>query len=108
VTEVWAACSATGHRGLSVDQLAWLRPELDRVLLKLVREHGCTDAATGMALNSDQEFGWSALHAKLTLHAHVPFPQQPDRWTREQQAEYRRLLGQCATRTVYGPSFDMR
>lgn len=39
--------SFTGHRALSDAQVAWLRPELDRVLTKLVDEHGCTDAAYG-------------------------------------------------------------
>ena len=60
--------------------MTWPRPEVDRVLFKLVREHGTTDAATGMAIGADTDFEWSALNAGLKLHAHVPFPQQPDRW----------------------------
>lgn len=104
----WAGVAATGHRDLTGAQLAWLRPELDRVLLKLAREHGTTDAATGAALGSDTEFGWSALFAKLTLHAHVPFPDQHKRWPPAQQDEYRRLLDRCATRTVYGPSYNVK
>jgi len=100
--------SATGHRDLSAAQVAWLRPELDRVLLKLRTEHGTTDAATGAALGADQEFGWSALFAGMSLHAHIPYPEQAARWPAEDQAAYRRLLERCTARTVYGPSYDVR
>jgi hypothetical protein len=79
----WAAVSVTGHRDL-------------------------TDAATGMALGADTEFGWAALHAGLQLHAHIPFPEQADRWPAEDQATYRRLLERCTTKTVYGPRYDPR
>ena len=103
----YPAVSVTGHRSLTDRQLAWLRPELDRVTLKLVREHGTTDAATGMALQSDQQFGWSPLFAGMRLHAHIPFPQQAQPWPAEDQAAYLRLLERCTTRTVYGPSFDV-
>lgn len=101
----YAHVSVTGHRDLSDEQMKWLRPELDRVNLKLVSEHGCTDAATGMALKADQDFGWSALFAKMRLHAMIPFPSQPDPWSPEEQASYRRLLERCTTRTVFGPSY---
>jgi hypothetical protein len=107
VTTVWSAISATGHRDLSAAQVAWLRPELDRVVAKLRDEHGTTDAGTGMALGADTEFGWAALHAGLTLHAHIPFPEQPARWPQADQDTYRRLLERCATRTVYGPSYEV-
>lgn len=107
MTALYPAVAATGHRALTAAQLAWLRPELDRVLLKLAAEHGTTDAATGCALGADQEFGWSALFAKLTLHAHIPFPQQATKWPADDQAAYRRLLERCATKTVYGPSYDV-
>jgi hypothetical protein len=78
------------------------------VLRKLVDEHGTTDAATGMARNSDQEFGWSALFAGMALHAHIPFLEQAARWPAEDQAAYRRILERCTTRTVYGPSYDVK
>lgn len=103
----WRAVSVTGHRDLTDAQMAWLRPELDRVLHKLVREHGTTDAHTGMAIGADTDFGWSALNARLALHAHVPFPQQPNKWPREQQDSYRRLLERCTTRKVYGSYYDV-
>lgn len=104
----YPAVSVTGHRDLTTAQLAWLRPELDRVNLKLAAEHGTTDAHTGVALNSDQEFGWSALFAKMRLHAHIPFPGQELRWPAEDQAAYHRLLERCTTKKVYGPSYDVR
>ncbi|GGM52362.1 hypothetical protein ACFFX1_55605 [Dactylosporangium sucinum] len=104
----WPGVAVTGHRDLTDGQMAWLRPELDRVNLKLAGEHGTTGAATGMALKADQEFGWSALFAGMTLHAHIPFPEQPDRWPTADQDAYRRLLARCATRTVYGPSYDVK
>jgi len=103
----YRAVGVTGHRDLSEVQMSWLRPELDRILHKLRDEHGTTDAHSGLALNADQDFGWSALNARLRLHAHVPFPSQPDRWTREQQDSYRRLLERCTSRKVYGSYFDV-
>jgi hypothetical protein len=108
VTHQWPAASVTGHRDLSDAQMSWLRPELDRVNLKLVADHGTTDAATGMALKADQDFGWSALFAKMRLHAMIPFPEQPDGWSPEEQASYRRLLEQCTTKTVFGPSYAVK
>lgn len=103
----WTAVSVTGHRDLTDAQVAWLRPELDRVNLKLV-EYGCTDAATGMAIGADLDFGWSALFAGMHLHAHIPFPEQAARWPTEDQDAYRRLLERCTTRTVYGPSYAVK
>lgn len=100
----YPAVAATGHRSLTDEQMKWLRPELDRVNLKLAAKHGCTDAATGMALCADQDFGWSALFATMRLHAMIPFPEQADRWSPEEQDSYRRLLERCTTRTVFGPS----
>jgi hypothetical protein len=104
----WPAVSVTGHRALSDAQLAWLRPELDRVLAKLADENGTTDAGCGMALGSDTEFGWAALHAGLALHAHIPFPEQADCWPYADREIYRNLLDRCATRHTYGPSYDRR
>jgi hypothetical protein len=104
LTVTWANVSVTGHRDLSVVQLAWLRPELDRVNLKLVGEHGTTDAACGMARGADLEFGWAANHARLRLHAHVPYPQQPfgHGWTDADRDSYSRLLAKCESRVAYG------
>ncbi len=103
----YPSVSVTGHRDLSDAQMAWLRPELDRILHKLRDEHQTTDAHSGLALAADQDFAWSALNARLRVHAHVPFPQQPDRWSREQQESYRRLLERCTSVKVYGRYYDV-
>lgn len=103
----WPAVSVTGHRDLSDAQTTWLRPELDRVLAKLRDEHGTTDAHCGMALGADTEFAWAALHAGLELHAHIPFPEQPDRWPYADREIYARLLERCASRQVHGPRFGL-
>jgi hypothetical protein len=104
VTAQYPTVSCTGHRDLTADQLAWLRPELDRVNLKLFAEHGTTDAATGMARNSDLEFGWSALFAGMRLRALIPYPQQPygRDWTDADRDSYRRLLARCDSRHTLG------
>jgi hypothetical protein len=104
LTEVWTSVSTTGHRDLTDSQMAWLRPELDRVLVKLAAA-GTTDAASGMAIGADLEFAKAALAAGLRLHAHIPFPEQASMWPPDQQDEYRRLLDLCATRKIYGPSY---
>jgi hypothetical protein len=100
----WSACAVTGRRDLSAAQVTWLRPELDRVLKKLINEHGTIDAACGMARGADLEFGWAAIHARLRLYAHVPYPQQPfgHGWTDADRDSYSRLLARCESRVIYG------
>jgi hypothetical protein len=44
----------------------------------------------------------------MRLHAHIPFPEQPAKWTPTQQETYARLLARCTTRTVYGPAYDVK
>jgi hypothetical protein len=104
MTPPYGGVSCTGHRDLTAAQLAWLRPELDRVLMKLRDEHGTTDAATGMARGSDLEFGWAANHARLRLRALIPYPQQPHGpfWTDADRDSYGRLLAKCESRFTYG------
>lgn len=104
---MYPACAVTGHRDLTAAPMKWLQPEFDRVLHKLRDGHATVDAHSGMALSADQDFGWSALNARLRLHAHVPFPSQPDRWTQEQQDSYRRLLARCTSVKVYGQYYDV-
>ncbi|MER7280552.1 hypothetical protein ABT369_39545 [Dactylosporangium sp. NPDC000244] len=103
------AVSVTGHRDLSDVQLAWLRTELDRVNLRLVHEFGTADAATGMARGTDLDFGWSALFAGMAVHAHIPYPQQPNGrdWTDADRDSYRRLLERCTSKREYGRAPDV-
>lgn len=65
-----------------------MRAELARLAVKLHDHHGTTDGVSGMALGADQWWAASVLDAGMRLHAHVPFPQQPDKWPAEDRAEW--------------------
>jgi uncharacterized phage-like protein YoqJ len=106
----WPAVMVTGHRPqhLRPDVRPWVRSELVRLALKLRNEHGTTVGISGMAIGADLWWAATAVKAGLTLHAHVPFPQQPDKWRDEDKAEWQRLLGLAAHTETYGAGFSVR
>lgn len=90
----WPVVAATGHRPqhLSPDAREWIRPELDRVAVKLKVEHETQVGISGMAIGVDQWWTWPVLRAGLKLVAIVPFRQQPERWQPEDRDEWHALL----------------
>lgn len=106
----WPAVMVTGHRPqhLRPDVRPWVRSELVRLALKLRDERGTTVGISGMAIGADLWWAATAVKAGLTLHAHVPFPQQPDKWRDEDKAEWQRLLGLAAHTETYGAGFSVR
>jgi uncharacterized phage-like protein YoqJ len=44
----------------------------------------------------------------LRLSAHVPFPQQPDKWAEDDKAEWSRLCRLAHTLKTYGGYFDVK
>lgn len=85
----WPTVMVTGHRPkyLSPNSRAWVRAELARLAVQLRDFHGMTCGISGMALGSDQWWAEAVLAAGVGLEAHVPFPQQPDKWRDEDKAE---------------------
>jgi hypothetical protein len=106
----WPTVMVTGHRPqhLRPDVRPWVRAELDRLAGKLHTQHGTITGISGMALGADLWWADAVVKAGLRLWAHVPFPQQPDPWSGEDRAEWRRLLGRAALTTTYGPDFDVK
>lgn len=104
----WPTVMITGHRpkGLPPTSLSWVEAEVSRVAAKLRDEFGMTDGLSGMALGPDQWWAQSVLDLGLRLHAHVPFPQQPDRWAPHQRDEWLDLLSRATTKVVYGHGFS--
>lgn len=88
----WPTVAVTAHRKFATSAVGWVQFKIDRAAVWLQQECGTTVAVSGMALGGDQMWARAALHAGLSLHAYVPFPQQPDVWTSSQRAEWRRLV----------------
>jgi hypothetical protein len=79
-TPIWPTVMVAGHRPqhLHPNVRPWIRAELDRLAVKLRIEHGTTVGISGMAAGADLWWADAVVRAGLHLHAHVPFPQQPD------------------------------
>lgn len=106
----WPTVMVTGHRPqhLTIPARPWVRSELDRLAVKLRDEYGTTVGVSGMAVGADLWWADAVVRAGLRLHAHVPFPQQPDRWRDEDRAEWVRLLGLASHTETYGTGFSVR
>lgn len=107
---VWETVAATAHRPqhLTQDEIRWIRAELPRVTVKLRDQHGMAVGCSGFALGGDLWWANELVRAGVDLWAHIPFPQQPDPWRPEDQAEWRRLLGLAKQVTYYGQHYDVR
>lgn len=107
---VWPRVMVTGHRPqhLPPGSADWVHAELERLAIKLRDEHGMTIGISGMALGADTWWADALVRHGVPLEAHVPFPQQPDRWPVDTQAEWRRLRGLAAKVETYGPEYDVK
>jgi uncharacterized phage-like protein YoqJ len=105
---VWPTVMVTGHRPqhLRPDVHGWVRAELDRLAGKLRDEHGTTVGVSGMALGADLWWADAVVRAGMQLEAHVPFPQQAEKWQPDDQREWRRLLGLAARTVTYGHAYS--
>ncbi|MFI1194061.1 hypothetical protein ACH4T9_12500 [Micromonospora sp. NPDC020750] len=104
---VWPQVMVTGHRPhhLPVGAPASVRGELDRIAVKLRDGHGMTAGITGMALGADLLWAASLHRAQVSYIAHIPFPEQPDPWRRNNPhavTEWERLRGLADREVVYG------
>jgi uncharacterized phage-like protein YoqJ len=107
----WRTVAATGHRPqhlLGFSETDWVRAELARVAVKLRDEHGMTCGISGMAIGTDLWWAAAVVDAGLKLSAHIPFPQQPDRWRQADREEWVRLRYVADQHTLYGTDYDVR
>jgi hypothetical protein len=98
------AC-ATGHRPqhLPPGSTNWIRTAMLRLTRELREHHGVTTARTGMALGADMMWAWAAHITGLTIHADIPFVQQPDVWPRRHDREYwTKTRARASSETIYG------
>lgn len=107
---LWPAVMVTGHRPqhLHPDVRPWVRSELERLAVKLRAEHGTHVGISGMALGADLWWADAVVKAGLKLWAHVPFPQQPDKWHPADRDEWVRLCRVADKLTMYGGYYDVK
>jgi hypothetical protein len=103
----WLVVACTAHRSYPTDVVPWVRSRLADATRWLRDQCGTTTAISGMARGGDLYWAQAALDAGLLLHAHVPYPQQADRWTRVERALWRSLLDRAAETVVYGDLDDV-
>jgi uncharacterized phage-like protein YoqJ len=108
--KTWPIVMVTGHRPqhLHPKVRPWVRSELERLALKLRHEHGTATGISGMAIGSDLWWADAVVKAGLKLWAHVPFPQQPDKWDDEDKTEWSRLCQLADKLTTYGGYYDVK
>lgn len=85
--------SGTGHRPqhLTPTQRLWTRQKAYAAACWCRDVWGTTVGISGLALGFDTWWAEGILDAGLTLGVYVPFPQQADRWPREDRAAWQRL-----------------
>lgn len=106
----WRTVAATGHRPqhMTPDERAWVRAELPRVVVKLRDEYGMTVGVSGMAIGTDLWWAAALVDAGVDLWAHIPFPQQPDKWQPADRDEWERLRRKAWKQTTYGGYYDVK
>jgi hypothetical protein len=106
----WPTVMVTGHRPqhLSPSVHDWVRFELHRLAVKLRAEHGMTTGISGMAIGADLWWADALISNGIPLWAHVPFPQQSDRWRVEDRDDWARLCRVAHKLTTYGGYYDVK
>lgn len=118
------SCCFTGHRPV---KLPWKYDENDPrcldfkqrldVVIDAVYESGISHFICGMALGCDLYCAEAViklrtLHPDVTLEAAVPYRAQADKWSRQHQVRYQRILAACDKVSIlqedYSPSCMMR
>jgi uncharacterized phage-like protein YoqJ len=109
----------TGHRPTKLDGYDGTTPfyrrlqdELLRVALRALHSsEGALELHSGMALGADTVWADAIVTLKrvyperVRFIAHVPMPQQPDRWPAPAQDHYRELLTQADEVRTYGTEY---
>lgn len=100
----WRVVAATGHRpkDLTPREQAWVKTTLWPVVNRLRDRYGMTLGLSGMAPGTDTWWAQHLVKAGVPFSAHIPFPQQPDRWPPKARAEWERLRGLADSEQVYG------
>lgn len=89
---VWAVVCGTGHRRFPDAETAnWARRKTFAAAHWLATHRGTTVGISGMALGFDLWWAEAILDAGMTLGAHIPFPQQAERWSVGDRQRWQRL-----------------
>ena len=110
-------CCFTGHRpqhfpwgnNENDERCTFLKNLLSEAIDQAILD-GYTDFYCGMAIGTDTFAAELVLekklaHPNLNLHAVIPCPEQPDRWKETERLRYKKILSQCATKTIISPFY---
>jgi hypothetical protein len=110
----WLVAGATAHRKLAGARAredgyaSWAGRELRDKACKLRDEHGTRVGISGMARGGDMRWAQAVLAAGLDLWAYVPFPQQPQWWSRADKAQWRDLLHAATLIRLFSRVYEPR
>lgn len=89
-------CCFTGHREIPAAEAEKINEQLFYHIEKLIRENGVTHFIAGGAIGFDTMAANAVLEFKkkydVTLEIAVPCKDQELKWSKEQKAEYKRIL----------------
>jgi uncharacterized phage-like protein YoqJ len=92
----------TGHRPDKLGGYAHCPKHANIIVLieAAIRDSGCTEVISGMALGVDQWAAEAAVRLGVPFEAAVPFAGQEKAWPPESQRKYRELLSKATKTTV--------
>ena len=75
--------------------------------VKSFKEQGGERLIQGGAIGVDQWAARAALDLGLEVYTYVPFPQQSDQWSKNEQAEYREICRKSTLVKTFGEKYEV-
>lgn len=98
----------TGHRVLSDEQRTYATDALRKIAKTLLKNHNTQEVISGMALGADTIWAETALEFGIPLAAYIPFPQQADTWTPNEQKTWQELRDQSSREVCIAQNYSVR
>lgn len=97
----------TGHRrqGLSSAQVDFAQKGLAKTAERLSEAFGMEEAISGLALGADTWWAQIAVSKGIPLAAYIPYPQQADRWSAENRAEWQKFRSAAHREVLLGDAY---
>lgn len=100
---VWPIVCGSGPRpqNMTDDQRDYAREKIPLGVKFLIERCGTTDFLSGMAIGVDMWLAEAVLTMGARLHAHIPYEDQPGRWSKPDQRRWAELRAAAASEVVY-------